>query len=185
MKNTKITIKKKEENMTKKYQIEAGSKVEMVVGNKIKKVTLAYTSILTQDHLLYIDTSNKGTFYNFLIGNSQYIVSSKLVKEAPKFKDIALTKKNGLSINDNLAVEQELTADLKRWIYFYNTFPLTKEKVTLPLTQEKADFIFSETSSDINDMEQSCIPEKTYIFSVEHHKNVQEDLIKMGFVNNA
>ena len=91
MKNTKITIKKKEENMTKKYQIEAGSKVEMVVGNKIKKVTLAYTSILTQDHLLYIDTSNKGTFYNFLIGNSQYIVSSKLVKEAPKFKDIALT----------------------------------------------------------------------------------------------
>tara|TARA_R110002050_G_C8658570_1_gene490912 strand:+ start:101 stop:562 length:462 start_codon:yes stop_codon:yes gene_type:complete len=91
MKNTKITIKKKEENMTKKYQIEAGSKVEMVVGNKIKKVTLAYTSILTQDHLLYIDTSNKGTFYNFLIGNSQYIVSSKLVKEAPEFKDIALT----------------------------------------------------------------------------------------------
>ena len=83
------------------------------------------------------------------------------------------------------AVEEELTADLKRWIYFYNTFPLTKEKVTLPLTQKKADFIFSETSSDINDIEQSCIPEKTYIFSVEHHKNVQEDLIKMGFVNNA
>ena len=53
------------------------------------------------------------------------------------------------------------------------------------MTQEKADFIFSETSSDINDIEQSCIPEKTYIFSVEHHKNVQEDLIKMGFVNNA
>ena len=90
MKNIKITINKKEANMNK-YIIEGGSKVEMVVEGKIKKVTLAYTSILTQDHLLYIDTSNKGTFYNFLIGNSQYIVSSKLVKEAPEFKDIALT----------------------------------------------------------------------------------------------
>jgi hypothetical protein len=88
MKNTKITINKKEANMNK-YIIEGGSKVEMVVEGKIKKVTLAYTSILTQDHLLYIDTSNKGTFYNFLVGNSQYIVSSDLVKKAPEFKDIA------------------------------------------------------------------------------------------------
>ena len=78
---------------------------------------------------------------------------------------------------------ERMNKDLKMWIDFYNTFPLKKQKVILPLTQEKADFIFSETSLEINDIEQSCIPERTYLFSIEHHANVQKALNELGFTN--
>ena len=93
-----------------------------------------------------------------------------------------MTKKKWLNSTLSLNTRKHFR-DLKLWINLHNTFPLTTNKITFPLTQEQADFIFTDTSKGIDDIEDSGLVETTYVFSIKHLSNVRSTLINMGFNN--